>query len=117
MSVIKYTFKMNGAYALKRGESTQGRSPDVVVSIARPSWWADSTSRERRSIESEALNSDAVQHALGAGLHIYEVVRPRCECVVQQVEHRDPEYQGANGCCRRCYGPLPRKGKRRNYDK
>lgn len=102
MTEIKYIFEM------ENGDR-------VVAPLPRPIWWKDSTARERRAQEKLALHSDPVEFALGAGRRIVNVVRPRCECVVQQVEHRDPDWAGANGTCRRCHGPLPRKGKRRNY--
>lgn len=102
--MIRYSYEMQGPKGSKR----------VVVELPRPSWWGDATARERRPLEAQALDSDDVQFAIAAGYRIHNVIRPVCACVVQAVKHRDPHWAGANGSCRRCGGPLKKKGKRRN---
>jgi len=102
--MIRYSYEMHGTKGAKR----------VTVEIDRPDWWEDATARERAPLEAAALDSDAVQFAIGAGYRISNVIRPVCACIVQAVEHRDPYWAGANGSCRRCGGPLKKKGKRRN---
>lgn len=96
---ISYTYVMYCS-GIKGAES-------VTATFARPSWWADATAIQRRVIEKQALGSGPVMAKQDVGFRIMRIVRPPCECIVQQVEERDPWLQGAGNTCNRCYGPLP----------
>jgi hypothetical protein len=93
-------------YVMYRG-GHNSEEEEITVTLQRPSWWSDATIRQRRATEKLALNCERVMSMREAGWRVSDVIRPPCECIVQQVEERDPWLRGAGGICTRCFGPLP----------
>ena len=106
MSMITYSYTLDNGRDMER----------LHVSFPRPVWWKESTSKMRSEMERKALGDKELKLMLISGFRIVDVTRPICECAVNRLpqEERDPYWIGANATCKRCSGPLPKKGKRKN---
>lgn len=68
----------------------------------RPAYWESFTYSQRGDyLNILQLYAEAKPHG-----NICQVIMPPCECIVQQVEERDPLIVYSGNICARCHGPL-----------